>query len=224
MWKLKSLNLEVDDSKSIVDQEKMNIEYEVFLGDLEEILELRYNISLYQNKEYQPSKMSLSQNKEKHMAKPIQELDLSNYECCTPSYRLLPKNYPIPSTSQRIKLGAEVLNDYWVSVASGSEDYSFKNMRKNQYEEGLFRCEDDRFELDMLLESINVTTKRVEELLDKINNNIIKIDSPIRIEDYFTALNLRCIEHLYGDHGLDVIDVFRKHATLALLVILTRLK
>lgn len=52
--------------------------------------------------------------------------------------------YPIPSVSQRTELGAEVLNDHWVSVTSGSEDYSFKHMRKNQYEESLFRCEDDR--------------------------------------------------------------------------------
>jgi paired amphipathic helix protein Sin3a len=53
----------------------------------------------------------------------------------------------IPSASQRTELGAEVLNDHWVSVTSGSEDYSFKHMRKNQYEESLFRCEDDRLEL-----------------------------------------------------------------------------
>lgn len=44
-----------------------------------------------------------------------------------------------------------------------------------------------RFELDMLLESVNVTTKRVEELLEKINNNTIKMDSPIRIEEHFTG-------------------------------------
>lgn len=44
-----------------------------------------------------------------------------------------------------------------------------------------------RFELDMLLESVNVTTKRVEELLEKINNNSIKTDSPIRIEDHLTG-------------------------------------
>ncbi|PSR88338.1 Paired amphipathic helix protein Sin3-like [Actinidia chinensis var. chinensis] len=169
-------------------------------------------------------KMSLFSSKDKYMAKPIQELDLSNCEQCTPSYRLLPKNYPIPLASQRTEIGAEVLNDQWVSVTSGSEDYSFKHMRKNQYEESLFRCEDDRFELDMLLESVNVTTKRVEELLDKINDNTIKTDSPIRIEDHFTALNLRCIERLYGDHGLDVMDVLRKNAPLALPVILTRLK
>lgn len=52
--------------------------------------------------------------------------------------------YPIPSASQRSELGAQVLNDNWVSVTSGSEDYSFKHMRRNQYEESLFRCEDDR--------------------------------------------------------------------------------
>lgn len=44
-----------------------------------------------------------------------------------------------------------------------------------------------RFELDMLLESVNVTTKRVEELLDKINNNVIKADCPISIEDHLTG-------------------------------------
>ncbi|KAA8533070.1 hypothetical protein F0562_033397 [Nyssa sinensis] len=178
----------------------------------------------FNTKDVAGHKMSLFSSKDKYLAKPIQELDLSNCERCTPSYRLLPKDYPIPSVSQRTELGAEVLNDHWVSVTSGSEDYSFKHMRKNQYEESLFRCEDDRFELDMLLESVNVTTKRVEELLDKIDDNSIKTDSSIRVEDYFTALNLRCIERLYGDHGLDVMDVLRKNAPLALPVILTRLK
>nr|XP_011463409.1 PREDICTED: paired amphipathic helix protein Sin3-like 4 isoform X2 [Fragaria vesca subsp. vesca] len=176
------------------------------------------------NKEIGGQKMSIFSSKDKYLAKPINELDLSNCERCTPSYRLLPKNYPIPSASQRTELGCEVLNDHWVSVTSGSEDYSFKHMRKNQYEESLFRCEDDRFELDMLLESVNVTTKRVEELLEKINNNTIKTESPIQIKEYFTALNLRCVERLYGDHGLDVMDVLMKNASLALPVILTRLK
>ncbi|XP_062175854.1 paired amphipathic helix protein Sin3-like 3 [Alnus glutinosa] len=75
----------------------------------------------------------------------------------------------------------------------------------------------------MLLESVNGTTKRVEELLEKINNDTLKTDDPIRIKEHFTALNLRCIERLYGDHGLDVMDVLKKNL-LALPVILTRLK
>ncbi|TKY58570.1 Paired amphipathic helix protein Sin3 4 [Spatholobus suberectus] len=178
------------------------------------------------NKDVSVPKMSLYASKDKYAAKPISELDLSNCEQCTPSYRLLPKNYPIPPASQRTELGAEVLNDQWVSVTSGtgSEDFSFKHMNKNQYEESLFRCEDDRIELDMLLESVNATTKRVEEILDEINDNIIKGYSPISIEEHLTALNLRCIERIYGDHALDVMDVLNKNASLVLPVILTRLR
>ncbi|KAL0350955.1 UNVERIFIED_CONTAM: Paired amphipathic helix protein Sin3-like 1 [Sesamum radiatum] len=133
------------------------------------------------------------------------------------------KEYPISSASQRSELGAQVLNDHWVSVTSGSEDYSFKHMRRNQYEES---CLDVKmigilpgrllslFELDMLLESVSSTSKRAEELLNSINNNSIGSDGPIRIEDHFTALNLRCIERLYGDHGLDVMDILRKNPSL----------
>ncbi|XP_024018495.1 paired amphipathic helix protein Sin3-like 2 isoform X1 [Morus notabilis] len=161
--------------------------------------------------------------REKYMGKSIQELDLSDCKRSTPSYRLLPDDYPIPSVSQRSELGTQVLNDHWVSVTSGREDYSFKHMRRNQYEECLFRCEDDRFELDMLLESVTSTAKRAEELLNSIN--VANVENPIRIEDHFTAaLNLRCIERLYGDHGLDVMDILRKNPALALPVILTRLK
>ncbi|KAJ0830567.1 putative transcription regulator Others family [Helianthus annuus] len=163
-------------------------------------------------------------NKEKYWGKSIQELDLSNCQRCTPSYRLLPDDYPIPSVSQRSELGSQVLNEVWVSVTSGSEDYSFKHMRRNQYEESLFRCEDDRFELDMLLESVSATAKRAEDLLNNINNKSISTDVPIRIEDHFTALDLRCIERLYGDHGLDVMDILRRNPSLALPIILTRLK
>eukprot|EP01018_Ginkgo_biloba_P002349 Gb_35988 [translate_table: standard] len=189
----------------------------------------------YMAKDSSSHKVSLLSNKEKYMNKPISELDLSNCERCTPSYRLLPKNiplmsnlailqYPKPAASHRTELAASVLNDMWVSVTSGSEDYSFKHMRKNQYEESLFRCEDDRFELDMLLESTAVTTKRVEELLEKMQDGAIKQDSQIRIEDHLTDLNQRCIERIYGDHGLDVIDLLRKNAAIALPVILIRLK
>ncbi|EOA22967.1 hypothetical protein CARUB_v10003707mg [Capsella rubella] len=163
-------------------------------------------------------------SKDKYMGKSIQELDLSDCERCTPSYRLLPPDYPTPSVRHRQKSGAAVLNDHWVSVTSGSEDYSFKHMRRNQYEESLFRCEDDRFELDMLLESVGSAAKSTEELLNIIIEKKLSFEGSFRIEDHFTALNLRCIERLYGDHGLDVTDIIRKNPASALPVILTRLK
>lgn len=44
------------------------------------------------NKDVSVPKTSRYASKDKYVAKPINELDLSNCEQCTPSYRLLPKN------------------------------------------------------------------------------------------------------------------------------------
>ena len=40
-----------------------------------------------------------------------------------------------------------------------------QHMRKNQYEEALFRCEDDRFELDMTIESNSSAIRAVTPLV-----------------------------------------------------------
>ena len=42
--------------------------------------------------------------------------------------------------------------------------------------------------------------------------------------DNVIVLNLRCIERLYGDYGLDVMEILKKNSHIALPVILTRLK
>lgn len=73
-WKLRNLNMEVDDTKGRGDQEKMNNEYEQFLRDLEENPELRFNISLYRNKEYQPSEMASLTDGEDLPSVPLEEL------------------------------------------------------------------------------------------------------------------------------------------------------
>ncbi|KAI3995369.1 hypothetical protein MKX01_032498 [Papaver californicum] len=57
-WKLKSMNMEVDNSNRKLDEEKMRKEEEEFLKDVEENPEMALNISLYRNKEYQPSVMT----------------------------------------------------------------------------------------------------------------------------------------------------------------------
>jgi len=61
-------------------------------------------------------------------------------ERVTPSYVKIPAGYPKLECRGRTPLDLSVLNDVYVNVISGSEDYSFKLMRKNQYEEALFRC------------------------------------------------------------------------------------
>ncbi|CAI0407869.1 unnamed protein product [Linum tenue] len=51
-YKLKHLEMEVDD-RARVDEEKERSDYEQFQRDIEENPELRFNLSLYRNKEYQ---------------------------------------------------------------------------------------------------------------------------------------------------------------------------
>ncbi len=99
---------------------------------------------------------------------PLTEIDFSQSRRCTPSYRALPLSYPRPPCSERTPLCRSVLNDTWVSVPTGSEDFSFKNMRKNQYEEALFKCEDDRYEIDLIIDSNFATIKVLETLASEI--------------------------------------------------------
>lgn len=74
-WKLKSLNMEVDTTaKGKTDPEKRNDEYEEFLRDLEENPELRFNISLYRNKEYEPSEMASTVGGDDIPSVPLDEL------------------------------------------------------------------------------------------------------------------------------------------------------
>ncbi|XAR52112.1 hypothetical protein NMG60_11020016 [Bertholletia excelsa] len=84
-WKLKSLSMEVDDTaKRRTEEDKMNSEYEQFLRDLEENPDLRFNISLYRNREYQPSEMASMTDGEDVPSVPLDELladlDLSDME------------------------------------------------------------------------------------------------------------------------------------------------
>jgi len=63
-----------------------------------------------------------------------------------------------------------VLNNIWVSLPVGSEEsYTFRHMRKNQYEEALFRCEDERFEIDMVLDANHSTIRILEPLVEEIS-------------------------------------------------------
>ena len=82
------------------------------------------------------------------------------------SYRALPKTYIQPKCSGRSQLCSDVLNDTWVSFPMWSEDSTFEGTRKTQLEDYIFRCEDERFELDVVLET-NLSTIRYLEALQK---------------------------------------------------------
>ncbi|KAI9922063.1 hypothetical protein PsorP6_000999 [Peronosclerospora sorghi] len=164
---------------------------------------------------------------------PLAETDLSQCRRATPSYRGLPASYPIPPCSHRSALEKQVCNDTWVSVPTGSEDFSFKSMRKNQYEEALFKCEDERFEIDMVIEA-NASTISILEPLAKEIEMLKKSDRASHgHEDHlwnfvvekgtFRVTHLNAITRIYGDSGTQILELLRQYPAGAIPVILKRL-
>uniref|UniRef100_K3WZV4 Histone deacetylase interacting domain-containing protein n=1 Tax=Globisporangium ultimum (strain ATCC 200006 / CBS 805.95 / DAOM BR144) TaxID=431595 RepID=K3WZV4_GLOUD len=161
---------------------------------------------------------------------PLAETDLSQCRRATPSYRALPASYPIPPCSYRSKLERSVCNDSWVSVPTGSEDFSFKNMRKNQYEEALFKCEDERFEIDMVIDANASTISVLEPLAREIEVLKDKEGGEDKLWNYvvdkgtFRVTHLNAISRIYGEAGAQILELLRKYPAGAIPVIIKRLK
>ncbi|CAM9916889.1 unnamed protein product, partial [Phaeothamnion confervicola] len=104
---------------------------------------------------------------------PLAAIDFRNCPNCTPSYKQLPDFYARPACGGRSVAEERLLNDAWVSVPKGSEGSddtaAFKFLRKNQYEDALFRCEDERFEMDMVLDATAAAIRRLEPLAKEIS-------------------------------------------------------
>lgn len=161
---------------------------------------------------------------------PLAEIDFSKCRRCTPSYRALPTSYPFPVCSVRTELERKVCNDAWVSVPTGSEDFSFKNMRKNQYEEALFKCEDERFEIDMIIDANSCTIQILEPLAKEIEllksqENVADAQWQYRIDRRtLGTIHINAISRVYGESGNDILELLRKYPAGAIPIILERLK
>ncbi|KAK9837425.1 hypothetical protein WJX81_001540 [Elliptochloris bilobata] len=166
---------------------------------------------------------------EKYATRPISELDVSTWERQGTSYVKLPSTYPVLRCTGRDRLCNEQLNDVWVSVTSGSEDYSFKHMRKNQYEENLFRCEDDHYELDMAIETNASAIRAMQPLCDQA----LELEADEKVNwrlppGKLSPIHFRAVQRIYGaahgEQGAQVVDLLKKNPAVAVPVVLARLK
>ena len=77
---------------------------------------------------------------------------------------------------------------------------SVQLMRKNQYEEALFRAEDDRFELDMAIECVSSTLQRLQPLAQQLEAMPPEERSTFRIPDRVLGpIHYRSVQKIYGN-------------------------
>jgi histone deacetylase complex regulatory component SIN3 len=157
--------------------------------------------------------------------KSLSEAAAESKERCDTSYKRIPAEYQAMPCSGRRELERHVLNDIWVSVPTGSEEGSFKHMRRNQFEDNLFRCEDDRYELDMVIETNAATIHKLEPLAQVIANMSDEEKAKHMLAEHaLGAVHYRAIERVYGAHGSEMVLHVKMHPSVAVPVVLNRLK
>ncbi|KZP17508.1 hypothetical protein FIBSPDRAFT_911970 [Athelia psychrophila] len=146
------------------------------------------------------------------------------------SYRKLSSNEANVTCSGRDEMCRSVLNDEWVSHPTwSSEDSGFITQMKNVYEEALHRSEEERHEYDFHIEAI----VRTISMLEPINNKIAQLPPDERGSFKLKAnlggsgksIHQRVIKKIYGrEAGMEVIQAMQDSPSLAIPVVLTRLK
>ena len=168
---------------------------------------------------------AMIQQRNKYVTRPISELDTSDLERPTTSYILLPSDYPSMACSGKTALGREVLQDCVASVTTGTEDGSFKHMRKNQYEEALFRAEDERYDVELIIDRTRSAIKALIPVQEHID-----LLSPDAKASYtlppntLRAFHVRTIEKIYGEKGNSVCQLLKDHPVVSVPVVLCRLQ
>ncbi|KAF7695575.1 paired amphipathic helix protein Sin3b isoform X1 [Silurus meridionalis] len=156
------------------------------------------------------------------------EVDYASCKRLGSSYRALPKTYQQPKCSGRTALCKEVLNDTWVSFPSWSEDSTFVSSKKTPYEEQLHRCEDERFELDVVLETNLATIRVLESVQKKLSRLSPEDQDRFRLDDCLggtsEVIQRRAVYRIYGDKAPEIIEGLKRNPATAVPVVLKRLK
>nr|XP_034838721.1 paired amphipathic helix protein Sin3a isoform X4 [Maniola hyperantus] len=157
------------------------------------------------------------------------DIDLTTCKRLGTSYCALPRDAAARRCSGRTPLCKEVLNDTWVSIPTWSEDSTFVTSRKTQYEEYIYRCEDERFELDVVIETNAATIRVLEGVQKKLSRMTAEDAAKYRLDEclggHSPTIHQRALRRIYGDKvAVDIIAGLKKNPVVAVPVVLRRLK
>ncbi|KAK3945439.1 hypothetical protein QBC46DRAFT_336752 [Diplogelasinospora grovesii] len=161
---------------------------------------------------------------------PTGRVSLSNCRGFGPSYRLLPKRERLKPCSGRDELCNSVLNDEWASHPTwASEDSGFVAHRKNGYEEGLHRIEEERHDYDFYIEA----NQKCIQLLEPIAQQMLTLPPaerpsfkmPAGLGGQSTSIYKRVLKKIYGaEKGWEVANEMFKNPFSVVPIVMARLK
>uniref|UniRef100_A0AAQ4S0Z5 Paired amphipathic helix protein Sin3a n=1 Tax=Gasterosteus aculeatus aculeatus TaxID=481459 RepID=A0AAQ4S0Z5_GASAC len=199
-----------------------------FLGKFPELFTWFKNFLGYRESSHGESSHMESLPKERATEGIAMEIDYASCKRLGSSYRALPKSYQQPKCTGRTPLCREVLNDTWVSFPSWSEDSTFVSSKKTQYEEHIYRCEDERFELDVVLEANLATIRALETVQRRISRMSAEEQLRFKLDNALggssEVIHRKALQRIYGDKAHDIIDGLKKNPAASVPIVLKRLK
>lgn len=161
---------------------------------------------------------------------PVEKVSLSNCRGSGPSYRLLPRREKLKPCGGRDEMCNAVLNDEWASHPTwASEDSGFVAHRKNAFEEGLHRIEEERHDYDFNIEA----NLKCIQLLEPIAQQMLNLSSqerelfqmPPGLGGPSTSIYKRVLKKIYGaEKGAEVVNDMFLDPFAVVPVVLARLK
>ncbi|CEP19155.1 hypothetical protein [Parasitella parasitica] len=216
---LKLLNLY---TQEIVDMDTLVTQVKGFLGSNKELLDAFKCTIGYEPKEPAIEKPAVSA--------PKPDLNKCDAVKDSPSYRIVSKEWQHQPCSGRDQMCWEVLNDEFVSHPIwASEDSGFVASKKNQYEEALHRCEEERYEYDLNIEANLNTIALLKPIANRIEHMSPEEQKFMRLEPGLggptVSIYERIIRKIYDDErGSEIIDMLYRKPANVVPIVLKRLE
>ncbi|KAI0107869.1 hypothetical protein GGR51DRAFT_145759 [Nemania sp. FL0031] len=161
---------------------------------------------------------------------PSGKVSLSNCRGVGPSYRLLPRREKLKPCGGRDEMCNAVLNDEWASHPTwASEDSGFVAHRKNAFEEGLHRIEEERHDYDFHIEAnikcIQLLEPIAQQMLNLTPHEREAFQMPPGLGGSSTSIYKRVLKKIYGpERGAEVVNEMFSEPFSVVPVVLARLK
>ena len=185
-------------------------------------------------------------DKSKYGGLRTRDFDVENCEHPTPSYWSYPSDYPMNlflSNTGQSEEDRAVLNNTIFSVGHVDDDdkgaveslesYDAIRVRRNAYEETMFRIEDERFEVDMAIERNFQAMRQIEPFAEEVQalrEQEEKDRQPIGRLQYqlnrfaLNTVHIQAIGRLYGEKGDEVLQHLVENPYIVLPIVYQRLK
>lgn len=137
-----------------------------------------------------------------------------------PSYMCRPQT-TLAICSSRDEMCESVLNDQYSLNPLGSEQTA---VLTNTHEILLFKAEDDRFELEMMIAKIEWAINKLEPIAEELSTLSRTEKQRYEVYDRLNIVVMRTIQKLYGEQGQTVVDWLYDCPGAAVPIILARLK